>query len=181
VFIDISHLIPQLSRPISWDLLLTFHSFVSNLCLTSELKLRHGYGDFRFTYTFADPASSAGRSSPAPDCCSREAFGRRPPPPHSARDLTRPQEVPRLQPDLQLACLLPRAHPGPTSSGQGCARHGRCNAIFPSRVVNFSRNRPFEISTPTFYKWSNNSIHPRKHIGKLPPCTDLSPPPRMGI
>jgi Plant transposon protein len=52
-----------------------------------------------------------------------------------------------------------------------------CNAIFHSRVVNFSRNRPFYISTPTFYSWSNNTIHPRKHIGKLPPSTDLSPPP----
>jgi hypothetical protein len=30
---------------------------------------------------------------------------------------------------------------------------GICNAIFPSRVVNFSRNRPSEISTPTFYPW----------------------------
>jgi hypothetical protein len=52
-----------------------------------------------------------------------------------------------------------------------------CNAIFHSRVVNFSRNRLFHISTPTFYSWSNNTIHPRKHIGKLLPSTDLSPPP----
>jgi hypothetical protein len=44
-------------------------------------------------------------------------------------------------------------------------------------VINFSRNRPFWISSPTFYSWSNNTIHPRKHIGKLPPSTDLSPPP----
>jgi hypothetical protein len=52
-----------------------------------------------------------------------------------------------------------------------------CNAIFPSRVVNFSINRPFYISAPTFYSWSNNTIHSRKHIGKLTPSTDLSPPP----
>ena len=38
MFIDIFHLIPQLSRPISWDLSLTIHSFVSDLCLTSELQ-----------------------------------------------------------------------------------------------------------------------------------------------
>jgi Retroviral aspartyl protease len=68
-----------------------------------------------------------------------------------------------------------RARPGHGPSlADGIAE---CNAIFPSRVVNFSRNRPFEISTPTFYSWSNNTIHPRKHISKLPPCTDLSPPP----
>jgi hypothetical protein len=125
VFIDISHLIPQLSRPNSWDLLLTVHSFVSKLCPTSELKPRHGYGDVRATYIFSNSPSSAGRSSSAPDCRSREVVARGPSPPHSARDLMRPQEVPRLQPDLQLACRLPRAHPGPTSSGQGCARHGR--------------------------------------------------------
>ena len=93
MFIDISHLIPQLSRPISWDLSLTFHSFVSKFCLTSELKPHHRYGDIRDTYVFADFASPAGRSSPAPDCCSREAVARGPSPPHSARDFTRPQEV----------------------------------------------------------------------------------------
>jgi hypothetical protein len=47
--------------------------------------------------------------------------------------------------------------------------------------MNFSRNRPFWIFTPTFYSWSNNTIHPPKHIGKLPLSTDFSPlPPRMG-
>jgi hypothetical protein len=61
--------------------------------------------------------------------------------------------------------------------GRSNLKVGICNAIFHSRDVNFSRNRPFYISTPTFYSWSNNTIHPRKHIGKLPPSTDLSPPP----
>ena len=46
--------------------------------------------------------------------------------------------------------------------------------------MNLSRNRPFWISAPTFYSWSNNTIHPRKHIGKLQPSTDFTPPPYNG-
>jgi hypothetical protein len=61
----------------------------------------------------------------------------------------------------------PERHPRDSSYalylGSLMAGHG-CNAIFPSRVVNFSRNRPFEISTPTFYSWSNNTIHPRNTL-----------------